>query len=324
MSMEATGVARCCSAALAAIHRLIPPAGARIFCPVALLLLTFGCSRSPEAIPESPPDAVQVVVEGLADHQPQVLWDALPPSYQTDIRELITTFCTHMHADIYDRTFGILGKAVRVMKEKREFIFNSPVALSVPMLESSMGSQWNETVGLLNTIAKSDLSSLDSLGRMDPGDFLASTGHKVMERVEDLRRHSQRSPTLNAWEKMSQALEDAQIDFMLTSDTQGSLRFSAPTNDALKEVELTKVEGRWVPSEMAAIWPDKVEEAKVNMARLSGPEFEQAKPMLSMVLGSLEGAMDSLLQAESQQEFDMTLKSLAAVGGMLQAMRNQQ
>jgi hypothetical protein len=320
--MEANGTTRRRSAVLAAARRSLPPARALILGPIGLLFLLLGCSRSPEAIPEAPPEAVQAVVEGLVDNEPQVLWDALPPSYQADIREVINTFCTYMDADIYDRAFGVLAKAVRVMKEQEEFMFNSPIALSVPMLESSMGSQWDETIGLLNTIAKSDLSSLDSLSRMDPGDFLASTGHQVMDRVEDLRSRAQRSPRPNPWERIGQALEEAQIDFTLTSDTQGSLRFSSATNDVVREVELTQVEGRWVPSEMAAAWAERVEEAKANMAKLSGPEFEKAKPMLSMALGSLEGAMDALLQAESQQEFDMTLKSLAAIGGMLQSMRN--
>jgi len=311
------------SGALPAVRRMDWRVNSGLSGLLGVLLFATGCSRSPEAIPASPPAAAQAVVEALADHRPQVLWDALPSGYQADIQDLITSFCTHMDADIYDRAFGILAKAVRVMKEKEEFVFNSPIALSVPMLESSMGSQWNETVGLLNTIAKSDLSTLDSLSRMDPGDFLASTGHQVMDRVETLRKRSQRSPKPNRWEQMSQAFEDTRIDFLVTSDTHGSLRFGSRTNDAVREVELTQVEGRWVPSGLAATWRQKVEEARSNIARLSGPEFEKARPMLVTVLSSLEGAMDSLLQAESQQEFDNTLRSLAAVGGMLQAMRNQ-
>jgi len=265
---------------------------------------------------------VQAVIEGLEDHQPRVVWDALPASYQTDIRDLISTFCSNMDADIYDRMFRILGKAVQVMNEKKEFIHNSPVVLSTPLLESSLGSQWNDTVGLLNTISKSDLSSLESLSRMDPGEFLGSTGHQVMDTVEAMRVRSQRSPGLNRWAQMSQTLKQTKIDFVNMSDNQGVLLFNSPTNDAVKEVDLTFVEGRWVPADLAAAWPDKVNEARERMTKLSGPDFAKAKPIISMLLGSLEGTMDSLLKAGSQKEFDEKLKSLAAIGGMAKAMAN--
>jgi hypothetical protein len=56
-------------------------------------LLLAGCHRSPMSIPESPPEAATMVMQRLVDNQPRVLWDALPPSYRSDIRGLIVTFC---------------------------------------------------------------------------------------------------------------------------------------------------------------------------------------------------------------------------------------
>lgn len=295
--------------------------GLSVLAAVGFLWLLFGCSRSPEAIPPSPPDAVEVMVERLADNQPQVLWDALPPSYQADIRQLIQIFCARMDSNLYDRAFGVLSQSVRVLKEQEEFIFNSPIALSVPMLESSMGSQWDDAVGLLDSIAKSDLSTLDSLSRLNPGDFLASTGHRVMDRWEALRSRAQRTAGPNPWKRLSQSLKDAQVEFLVTREAEGVLRFNSTTNAAMREVELTQVEGRWVPTRMAVVWEGRIKEAKTNLEKLQGPEFEKAKPMISMVLGTLESALDSLLKARNQEEFDATLENLAAVGGMLQAMR---
>jgi len=293
----------------------------RVLTGMAIVVMTFGCSRSPTVIPEAPPDAVVVVIEGLADQQPQVLWDALPASYQSDIRDMIMMFSIKMDSNIYDRAFRILGKTVKVMQEKEDYIIKSPIVLSTPLLESSIGSQWDETVDLVNTIAQSELSSLESLRRMDPGDFLASTGRKVMQRLEEFRNRTQRSPGLNRWERMSHILKQAHLEFVQTSDGQGVLTFSSPTNTAVKEVKLAQVEGRWIPADMAGTWQEKVEQARVGMEKLNGPEFQKIKPMLSMVLGSLEGGMDSLLRAGSQKEFDDTLKSLASIGAMLKSMR---
>jgi len=287
---------------------------------VAAALLA-GCDQAPVSVPESPPDAIQVVVEGLSDAQPQVLWMALPPSYQADIRGLISTFCDNMDQEIYDQTFRIMSKSVKVLNEKKEYIFNSPIALSVPLLESSMGPNWEETVGLLNTVAESDLSSLDSLRQMEPGAFLASTGHEVMRGLENLRAGNPRYSNQNPWEKALQTLEEAQIQFVTTNGNRGYLTFNSAATNATKEVKLTQVEGRWIPTDMAASWQERMAEAKERMAGLSGPEFENAKPMLSLALATLEGAMDSLLKAGSQQDFDTTLAGLASLGGMLKSMR---
>ena len=286
-----------------------------------MLVFTLGCRRSTPVMPESPPDAIETVVEALGDNRPEVLWEALPPSYQADLRELIGTFCAHMDADIYDRAFRILGKAVRVLGEQKEFVFNSPLALSTPLLESIMGSQWNDTVGLLNAISKSDISSIESLRQMDPGQFLASTGSKVMSDLNRLRSRAQRSPGPNPWEVVGKALKEARIDFVPGDGGQGQLIWTSTKDDSIQEVALTQVEGRWVPSEMAASWEAKVAEAKVNLTKLNSEEAKKAKPMITSVLTTLEGAMDALLQAKTQQQFDQTLGGLTAIGAMLRIMR---
>lgn len=307
-----------------AIRWVILLATASVALALVAALVAFNVKRSRPVIPKPPDDAVQVVVQGLADNQPQVLWDALPASYQADIRQIIAAFCANMDPEIYDRTFRILGKAVKVLNEMKDYFARSPVALSVPLLESSIGRNWSHDVGLLDTVVQSDLATLATLKQMDPGIFLASTGHKVMAGLDDLRARTQRSPGPNLWEKMNQSLKDARIQFVKTTEDRGYLKFISPTNSVGKDVHLTRVEGRWVPADFAASWTSKAGQAKERMGKLSGPEFAKAKPLLAMVLGALENNLDSLLKAGSQKEFDEKLKGFAAIGGMLQSMKDLQ
>jgi hypothetical protein len=287
----------------------------------AALLLVFSRPRSRPVIPRAPADAVQVVVKGLAEHKPQVLWDALPASYQADVRELIATFCAHMDPETYDRAFRVLDKMVNVLAEREDYFANSPVALSVPLLESSIGRNWRDDVGMLETIIHSDLSSLARLKQMDPGAFLASTGHNVIAGLEDLRVRSQRDPGLNRWEKLSRSLNESRIQFVMTSESEGVLKFTSPTNATGREVPLIQVEGRWIPADLAGSWKSRMARAREGMTHLSGPEFAKAKPMLFLVLGAFESKLDSLLHAGSQEEFDEKLRSLAEIGGMLRSLR---
>jgi hypothetical protein len=275
-------------------------AGVALPVVMVLAVVAFRPNRSQPVIPKGPEDAIEVVVKGLADNQPEVVWAALPAGYQQDIREVIATFSASMDAEIYDRTFRILDKVVKVLREKEEYFAKSAVALSIPMLESSIGKNWSHDVGLLDTIAHSDLSSLARLQQMDPGIFLATTGREVMAGLEELRVRTQRKPGANPWEKVNQALKESQIQFVKTTESQGYLKMTSPTNSEGKVVQLSQVEGRWVPADLAASWETRIAEAKERLSKLSGPEFAKYKPMVGMVLDAVETGVDSLLTAGSQ------------------------
>lgn len=292
---------------------------------LCVTLLLAGCKKqtsSQAPLPASAtPDAVRTVMEGLTGNRPQVLWDALPPSYQADIRGLIATFCDHADAEVYDRAFRILGKGVQVLQRKKEFLFNSPMTLDNPIFDASIALHWKEAVGVLDTIVNSELSSIESLRRLDPGEFLASTGSRLMNDLEDLAELAQRSPRGNPWVRAREALEKAQIRFVPGEGNQGFLTLATGDKGDGSEVEMTQVEGRWVPARMAADWQSKVAEARAGLTKLSGPEARQARPVLMMILTGLEGSMNSLLAARSQKEFDEILRGLNAIGDMAKALR---
>ena len=247
----------------------------------------------------------------------------MPPSYQVELRELIGTFCAHMDAEVYDRGFRILKKGVRALKDKQEYFIKSPVALSMPMLENLMGNQWNRMVSLLDSIATSDVATLDSLRRMDPGRFLETTGHEVMAISDQMRRQSARASSSNPWQKLREALDTAHVQFQPTGQDQGWLKFGSTTNAALKDVELVRVDGKWLPKLMADTWKIQITKAREGLARLDSPESKKMKPMVSLVMGAIETAVDSLLRAKSQKEFDDGLKGFLTINTMVSSLRAQ-
>jgi len=44
-----------------------------------VVIMGFGCRRAPTSVPAAPPNAIEAIVEGMRNHQPQVVWHALPP-----------------------------------------------------------------------------------------------------------------------------------------------------------------------------------------------------------------------------------------------------
>jgi hypothetical protein len=290
---------------------------------VALLLA--GCRKQPDfqgpIPPEKTPDAVRTMMDGLTENRPQVLWEALPPSYQADIRGLIATFCDHADAEVYDRFFRILDQGVQVLKRKKEFILNSPMTLDNPILDTGAALHWKEAVGLLDTFVSSELSTIESLRQLDPGKFLATTGSRLMNDMEELADLTERGARGNPWARAREALEKAQIGFVPGEGNQVVLTFAAGDQAEGREVEMTQVEGRWVPAEMAANWESRMAEARTRLAQLSSPEVQKARPVVMMILTGLEGSMNSLLSAGSQKEFDDILRGLKSIGDLAGALR---
>ena len=71
------------------------PYSASVSFVVLTLLVAIGCGGGGGAgltIPDSPDGTVRVVLDGLVEHQPEVVWRALPPSYQQDVLGLTRDF----------------------------------------------------------------------------------------------------------------------------------------------------------------------------------------------------------------------------------------
>ena len=284
------------------------------------LLAGIGCRPSAENIPVPPQETVEALVDNLKAHQPQAFWYAMPESYQKDLKEVIEAFCDQMDPNIYDRIFKILGKAGEVLETKQSMFYNSPVALSTPFIDSMAGPPWDEVVGIINLIADSEMSSMERLRSMDPGKFLATTGSEFMDRTERLRNISSRPGSPDPWQKIDEMLESANIRFTKISENKGELSYIDQKNKQETKVQMVKVEGRWVPEDMNANWAKGISNAKEEMPRINGPEFQKIKPILVFGLSSLEGVLNQLLAAKSQQEFDQTLMTLTAVAQTFKAL----
>ncbi len=287
---------------------------------LCLLGLSVGCGPNAKEIPAEPEAAIDSLVENLKAHQPQALWHAMPAKYQSDLREVIGAFCDHMDPKIYDRSMALTSKLADVLETKKDFFYNSPVALSTPFFDSMAGAKWDEVTALVRTFAESDLATIDRLRNMDPGDFLASTGAEIMDRSERLRLVSGKNNTGDPWQKLQESLDLGKMTFTETSSNQGLFVIQRKDEKEPTEVKMVKVEGRWVPVDMSQNWDAGIIRAKAGMKQLSGPEFQKSKPIIIFALTSFEGVLNQLLNATSQQQFDQTLLQMVQISQTLKSM----
>ena len=242
----------------------------------ALLLIAtvaVGCGGS-VSVPDTPDGMMNTVVKELSNKNPGVLWDAMPASYQTDLESIVHEAAGKMDAEVYDKAFVVLNKALDVLKNKKDFILGLPMLQSpmFPVKGDDLKANWDGVVDVLSILASSDLKSLSSVKSLDVGDFLRSTGGKLMKRAEELTALSPDPEMKKVWT----ILNTFNAEIVSTEGDTAKIKISAE-GEKPDEIDMVKVEGKWVPKDMAEGWKNFIEEMKQNLAGMTGGMIKAEK-----------------------------------------------
>ncbi|HEX3658010.1 MAG TPA: hypothetical protein VHV55_19640 [Pirellulales bacterium] len=262
-------------------------------------------SAQPAAADASTPEGS--ISAGIAAiDQPQNLWPLLPAQYQSDIQSLVNQFGDKMDSELWAKTFAVLKKLVKVGKDKRELILKQPMLAAVPGGKEEMAQNWDRIMELLDTLLGSEISTVEGLKTFDPAAFLTGTGGKIVKLLADA------PPAAGAPAGPSLAqLKAAKVS---TAKTEGD---SATVNVAVEgkppiDVQLKRVDGKWLPAQMVDGWTEKVAAAKASLEQLN---VAAQKPQGMMMLQMADGVLDQLLAAKDEAAFNAALAPILALLG---------
>ncbi|MBN2530942.1 MAG: hypothetical protein JXR76_31435 [Deltaproteobacteria bacterium] len=258
------------------------------------------CQGCGAKIPDSPEGTVDVVAKEIEKGNPQIVWEALPPSYQQDINGLVQQAAGKFDKELWDKGVSVLKKGTDIAGSKKEFILGTPMMGQLKVDQKQLAESWDAVVGLLKVIAESELASVDDLKKFDGGKFLSGTGKKLVEKGKELRKL--------APEDAPKSFADLKVEKVSESGDKASLKVTV--DGKTDTVEMVKVEGRWVPAEMAKEWKEMIAEAKKSIEEMSTETMAKQKPQLMMMMAGIEAGMDQLKNASSQAEFDTTVQGL--------------
>jgi len=257
----------------------------------------------PVEIPATPDGAIVAVSQALADGNPRGVWDALPASYQSDVNGLIHEYAETTDPLMWDKGFGIAGRIAGVLRDKKDFIFNSPMMAQNPKKDEA-AQNWDAVVGVLNTILESDITKRDKLMSLDLGRFLGTTGAELLADFESL---AALAPT-NKWAEGVAKLRGVTAKVLNTTDGVAEVEVTAP-GETNKVEKFVQIENRWIPEEMAADWEGMMQSARTNLAGMKQQQ-QQVNMQTMMIMGMVEGVLAQFENAQSQQEFDMAAQGI--------------
>ena len=274
----------------------------------AILLITpfVGCSQE-----QTPDEAMKVISTSLANNEPQVAWEGLPPSYQKDVDGLVHEFAGKMDPEIWNSGFGIAKKIVKIMDEKREFILNNEMLSKTNMNLQENKNEWDGLVKALSTLVNSELSDLEELKTVEVKSFLADTGSEFMKQMDAL-------VAITGQDKFKNEMADykeAKFKLISTEGDTGVIEVSVPDEEP-ETVEMVKVEGKWIPKEMADEWATKMQEAKEALDEIPVDQMQENKVQLLAQMKMIDAQLNLLLDAKTAEEFNATFGPMAMLLSM--------
>jgi hypothetical protein len=265
-----------------------------------IAVLQVGCGSS---VPGTPEGTVEAVAKGISEKQPDIVWEAMPASYQEDVNGLIHQFAEAMDESVHEKLFEVTSKLENVLSSKKEFIVNSKMLSQGPIDKAEFEKNYDSLVDLIAAVNNSDVADLGALKNADAGDMLASTGRDVMEALAALSAASKDDP-------MGDMLDELKgIKVEVLSSDENAAKVKTTVGDKVEEIDLVKVDERWVPKEMAEGWDDGIAMAKKNLEEMAKAMKENKMQQIGM-LGGIEATLDELLKVESQEEFDQFLEGM--------------
>ena len=293
-------------------------------------------------LPDGADSVVLIPVKLLEDEDPKLLWEMLPPSYQTDVTNLIHDFANNMDQQIWDKLFELLEQTGLLLNEKQDLI--------TAMIEESLGGtgatpeemqQSLEMMGkMLKTLVESDLGKHAKAKSMDPGKFLDETGKDLFKLIAETSKLEEGDP----WNTDIKAkLKDIKVEVIsqegdtatisvsgmpdlpdideLTAQLPGFDDAEVPRLSMLKngEQEVVKVEGKWIPKAMADGWKETItgasEMINTDLKDLLGPE---EKKQIMTIMNAVQMGMASATKAKTQEELQMAMMQ-AVMGALMSA-----
>lgn len=258
---------------------------------------------------ETPDAAARGIYDALQAGDLRAFWNVLPEAYKTDVNDLIRTFAANVDSDVWKAGVRLVQKAVKVAQEKKDLILNHPGMANFKVPPEVLAGQWDSLVGILATIAASELTDLQRLKTFDVGVFLDGSGDKITTQLMDLAKADVTSlPEVPVQQLQFGRLKDANFSTVRIDGDTATVRIVSLGTS--QDEEFVRVDGRWLPKEMVDDWHEAMRAARESLRAQMPAYLKENKMQLVMSFSVVETVLDQLLAAKTQSEFNQVIEQV--------------
>lgn len=277
---------------------------------ICVVVTSCGESKSTAAkitVAKTPDAAILQMAKAITDNQPQVLFQALPDSYQKDINSVISDAAKKMDSEIWKEGRGLVQSVLTIAKDKKYLILQTQMLSSQPDSEKeALSKSWDEGVDVLSMLLSSDFTNLEQLRKGDVSKLLAGSGAEIMKKAMAVysNQPDQEDNFLDQLSGIKATIVSQEGDTaMVKIEVEG---------EEAEEVEFVRIEGKWIPKDLADGFATQIAEAREGLAQLDFTT-EEGKAAKAQILGQIAMVKTMLVQvdaAKTAQELDGILMGL--------------
>jgi hypothetical protein len=253
-----------------------------------------------------PLETMEAFKTSMLANKADAIWTGLPYSWQADINSFLQAAGTKLPPELWDKSFSMIkriGVAVDAKKDILADLVPAGDKRETVIQQLSLAGQ------MLQAIGSSDAAKVEGMKTIDMKNVFQTTGNKLMELMSDAAfvAEDANSPFENPFELIKQTkftLIKEEGDTAVVQSTNGK--------DLVKEVQLVKVEGKWVPK-MASDAFTKEFKAKTQLALASLDQLKGNSAQLIMPLAMLEGMLKQFEDAKTAEEMKALVQNLMAM-----------
>ncbi len=273
---------------------------------------------------ETPDAAMRVLMASWEAGDFGTLWDALPPSYQDDVNEVVRLFAENMDRDIWNAATRMLGKLTGILKDQKPLILGWVETLEQEADAEALSQGMDGLAEILDTVLQSELGDLEQLKAFDGQAFLEVTGRQLGEQMAAMSEEwgGQLDPATMPVPGGFPGMELPDLDNVQFSTVQmdgdtATLRIEQ--NGEVEDYPMVRVDGRWLPQAMVDEWDEGISELKEQLVAMP-EQLDEVKQMLLSPLSPVkvvEGVLDQLGAARNQQEFNHVIEQVTEMAGQM-------
>ncbi len=282
---------------------------------VLSLALFAGCKeKSPEEkgkealkeaaanVPDSPEKVVLEAAKAAKEGNYVLIYAMLPDSYQADLQAMYKKVADKVDAEMYNKAWAVIAKALAAVTKNKDKLAEGGM-FPKEMLDQGLTTA-DAVFALVKEMKINDAATMKGL---DIAAFLAENGKKL---------HDFGWKTAEAFQKEEAAMAKGMMDGV-KAELKGEVKDDKATvaitvGEETKDTEFVKVEGKWIPADLAGMWPEFKKEANENIDEAMA-EMEKNKDKMNEMLTQAEAAVTAF---EKDGNMEALAPLMGAMGGM--------
>ncbi len=275
----------------------------KIFAAVSVVasVSVMGCGGSSEKPAKTPDAVVMQVTKAIDQNQPQAVFQALPASYQADINSIVADAAKKMDTEVWSEGQALIKQVLKVAKAKKSLILETRMLAANPD-KDELSKSWDQSLEMLETLLDSDFADLNKLRKGDVENLLSGSGSELMKKAKNASvghpGYAEMKANLEKMKSVKASVESQDGD---TAIVKIEAKGETP-----ETVNFVRVEGKWIPKDMADSFTLKIAEARANIEKIdfTSEEGKAAKAKIMQQIGMVKTMIAQAESAKTSAELE--------------------